>query len=150
MSLIASTTATSLPALVELREPRADRAAHAGVEDGLEVTQGGAIAEDDRRELARVVGAEPSLELDPDIGVVLTELARDPVRVDRRGTELPQHARHGALPAADVAGQADHPHAASPFTASGWQCGQKWVLRCPTTMRSIRRPQRKHGSPVRR
>ena len=37
-------------------------------------------------------------------------------------------------------------------SASGafWQRGQKCVLRCPTTIRSIARPQRKQGSPVRR
>ncbi len=30
-----------------------------------------------------------------------------------------------------------------------WQCGQKYVPRCPTTMRWMGVPQLKHGSPAR-
>ena len=141
-SLMTSTEATSMPRVLQLRQPGPDRAADARVEDALEVLQGGGIGEDDRAQGGGVVGAEAALDLGPGVGVVVADLARHDIGVDRHGARLPQHPRHRALPAADVAGEADDLHDPADATGSGWQRGQKCVLRWPTTIRRMARPHR--------
>ena len=89
-----------------------------------------------------LVGPEAALDLGARLGIVVADLARDGVGVHGRRPEVAQHPGHGALSAADVAGQADHLHGPADPTGSGWQWGQKCVLRWATTMRRIGRPHR--------
>jgi len=117
--------------------------------DRLEIRQRGRVAEDDIGQVGGIRRSEPLLDPAPRDAVVGAHLAGEGIGVDRRHTQVAQHPGHRALAAADVAGQPDHLHG-RPSTGGGWQCGQKCVLRWPTTMREIGRPQRRQGSPVRR
>ena len=99
------------------------------MEDPLEVSQRVGIGEDDLGQLGGLVGPEAALDLGARLGIVVADLARDGVGVHGRRPEVAQHPGHGALSAADVAGQADHLHGPPDPTGSGWQWGQKWVLR---------------------
>ena len=148
-SLIASTHATSVPARARASQPVADPIPHGGMDDGLEVGQGGRVAEHGAGQRGRVRRAESGFDRGPGVRVGLADLARDHVGVDGRHSPVVEQGANRALPAADGTGQTDDLHA-SDSSGNTWQCGQKWVARVLTTIRSMRRPQRKHGSPVRR
>ena len=132
---------------VELGQSRADLVAHPGMENRLELAERGAVVEHDPSQRRGVRRPEAALDGGAHLGVVVPQLARHGVGVDDRRAEVVEHPRHGALAAADVAGQADDDHRAPSSSGRRWQRGQKCVLRWPTTIRSIGRPQRRHGSP---
>ncbi len=97
-----------------------DARAHARVDDGFEIAQGGLVLEDDRTEgspvehprgvedaIAEAVADRAQRGL-PGSG----HLTREGIGVDDGATELTQHAGHGRLAAADGTGEADDDRAA--------------------------------------